>query len=158
MCKLKHIKSWKQLLKLIFTGSYESVYSPLWEVCPPPNSNNNLATEQKWFFPVCLQFNILLEVKRIRYCLQLLCSEECLMLVLKKYHILRGSERSKLPPIGQWGARSDHSGTWLVNSLSVRGPLPSVPPTRSHDQVVRIRRMIKKWLIRNNSYDLTRTN
>jgi len=30
--------------------------------------------------------------------------------------------------------------------------------TRSHDQVVRIRRMIKKWLIRNNSYDLTRTN
>jgi len=34
----------------------------------------------------------------------------------------------------------------------------SAVPTRSHDQVVRIRRMIKKWLIRNNSYDLTRTN
>jgi len=30
-------------------------------------------------------------------------------------------------------------------------------PTLSHDQVVRIRRMIKKWLVRNNSYDLTRT-
>jgi len=119
MCKLKHIKSWKQLLKLIFTGSYESVYSPLWEVCPPPNSNNNLATEQKWFFPVCLQFNILLEVKRIRYCLQLLCSEECLMLVLKNITASAGqSARSSRPSANEERDQITAAPDWSIRCQS----------------------------------------